>query len=62
MSCPNCGYCPHCGRGGTPVWPPPNQWGWPLPPSPRAGTNTPTNEEQLALLRDFLEKAKLEKS
>lgn len=27
MSCPNCGYCPHCGRGGyytnpypTPYW------------------------------------------
>lgn len=20
-ACPNCGYCPHCGRGGDQVWP-----------------------------------------
>lgn len=27
MSCPNCGYCPHCGRGSSPNHYPGNTWG-----------------------------------
>lgn len=30
--CPNCGYCPHCGRGGVPRWPRP--WVVPIEPRP----------------------------
>jgi hypothetical protein len=43
-TCPNCGYCPHCGRSAQPVYPPtfvpywpptlpvyPSPW-WQVPP------------------------------
>ena len=33
--CPNCGYCPHCGRGGYPVYP------MPYYPSPWPYTTRP---------------------
>ena len=31
-SCPNCGYCPHCGRGGYHNWWPifPGRWNFPM--------------------------------
>lgn len=44
-SCPNCGYCPHCGRGGG--WYP-QPWTWPynpLPWSPWQGPYYVTNTE-----------------
>lgn len=34
--CPNCGYCPHCGRSG-PIYPRPwrtHPWGPMIPPRP----------------------------
>lgn len=30
-ACPNCGYCPHCGRSNArPIWPAPYRY-WPNP-------------------------------
>ena len=33
-TCPNCGYCPHCGRGGQQFYPYPEPWPWWRPTSP----------------------------
>lgn len=32
-TCPNCGYCPHCGRSNRPVPMVPAPWQWPSSPN-----------------------------
>lgn len=57
-TCPNCGYCPHCGRGGWtrpyPTFAPPYFTWTTTAGEPSKNQNTTVNNEQLfEFLKNF---------